>query len=69
MAASQYDGQEASTETMKCMFMSQQQNARQNHHTEIPNEVLWKTTEFWYLGATLTKQNCIHKELPSKLKS
>jgi len=40
MAASQYDGQEASTETMKCMFMSQQQNARQNHHTEIPNEVL-----------------------------
>lgn len=67
MTASQYE--EASTETTKCMFMSHHQNARQNHNTKIPNEVLWKKTKFWYLGATMTNQNCIHKELTSKLKS
>jgi len=51
MTASQYE--EASTETTKCMFMSHHQNARQNHNTKIPNEVLWKKTKFWYLGATM----------------
>jgi len=56
-------------EKPKYMFMSQEQNAGQNHNIKIGNKSLERVEEFKYLGTTLTGQYSIHEQIKSRLKS
>jgi hypothetical protein len=51
------------------MLMSRSQKIRQKHSIKIGNRFFEGVAKFKYLGTTLTDQNCIHKELKSRLNS
>jgi hypothetical protein len=51
------------------MFTSRDQNAGKNHNTKTVNKAFEKLEYFKCLGAALTDQNPIHKEIKSRLKS
>jgi hypothetical protein len=48
--------------------MCQHQNIRQNHNVKIADKTLKIMAKFKYLGM-ITKQNCIHGEIKSRLNS
>jgi hypothetical protein len=49
--------------------MSPHQNAGQNGNMQIDNKLFETVEQFKYLGKTLTKQNPIHEEIKSRMKS
>jgi hypothetical protein len=49
--------------------MSRNQNAGQNHNTQIDSKSCERVEEFKYLGTNLTNRNSIHEEIKSRLKS
>ena len=51
------------------MEMYRDQNAGRSHSMKIDNSSFERVEEFKYLGRTLTKQNSIHVELKSRVKS
>ena len=61
-------GLEVNAEKTKCMVMSQNQCAGQNHNIQIGNKSSEKVEYLKYLGTILTDQNSIHDETKSKLK-
>lgn len=50
-------GLDVNVQTMKYMFMSHQQDARQNHITKINNKPSDNMEKFKYLGKTLKLQD------------
>jgi len=69
VAAAREIGLEVSVDKTKYMVMSRDQNAGRNHSVRIDNSTFKRVEEFKYLGTTLTHQNCIPKEIKSKLRS
>jgi transcriptional regulator NrdR family protein len=65
--ASKETGLEVNSEKTKYMFMSYHQTAEQSNYIRVANKSFEKMAKFKYLGATLTDQNCIHKEIRSRL--
>jgi hypothetical protein len=51
------------------MLMSRYQKAGQKHSIKISNRSFEDPSKFKYLGTTLTDQNCMHKEIKSRLNS
>jgi hypothetical protein len=49
--------------------MSRHQTAGQSNYIRVANTSFGKVAKFKYLGSTLTDQNCIHKEIRSRLNS
>jgi hypothetical protein len=45
------------------MFMSDEQNARHNHHIKTVNKSLENVTYVEYLDITLTDKNKIHEDI------
>jgi hypothetical protein len=67
--ASKGVGLELNQEKTKYMLMSRSQKIGQKHSIKIVNRLLEDVGEFRYLGTTLTDQNCMHKEIKSRLNS
>jgi hypothetical protein len=49
------------------MLMSCYQKADEKHSIKIANGPFEDVAKFKYLGNTLTDQNCMHKEIKSRL--
>jgi len=64
-----YVGLEVKAKQTKNMIMPQDQNARQNHNTQINKKSFARGQQFKYLETTLTNRNSIHEEIKSRLKS
>jgi sorting nexin-29 len=62
-------GLEVNPEKTKYMLIPCSQNIGQKHSINIGNRSFEDVTKFRYLGRTLTDQNCIHKEINSRLNS
>jgi hypothetical protein len=58
---------EANPEKTKYMLMSRSQKIRKKHSIKIRNGTFEDVAMFKYLGKPLTDQNCIHKEIMSRL--
>jgi hypothetical protein len=69
VVASQDIGLEVNAEKTKCIVMSRDQNAEQNHSIKIDNESFERVEQFRYLGTTHLNQNSIQEETESRLKS
>ena len=69
VAACKEIGLEINAEKTKYVFVSQEQNAEQNHNIKIGNKSLERVEQFKYLETTLTGQYSIHEEINSRLKS
>jgi hypothetical protein len=61
-------GLEVNTDKTKYMVMSRDWNAGRGHGVKIDNRSIERVEEFKYLGATLTDQNSVQKEIKSRLK-
>jgi hypothetical protein len=61
--ASKEVGLEVNTEKTKCMLLSRDQNAGQNHDIKIGNRCFENVAQFTYLGTTITNQNLIQEEI------
>jgi len=62
-------GLEVNADKTKCMVMSRDQNAGQSHNIKTDNISFERMEQFKYLGTTVTDQNCIQREIKSRLKS
>jgi hypothetical protein len=62
-------GLEVNPEKTKYMLMSRSQKIGQKHSTKLANRSFEYAAKFKYLGTTLTNQNCVHKEIKSRLNS
>ena len=62
-------GLEVNAEETKCMIMSRDQNAGQNHGIKTRNKSFGRVKQFKYLEANLTNQNSVPEEVKSRLKS
>jgi len=62
-------GTEINTEKTMYMVMCHHQSEGQNHELMIASKSFENVAEFKYLGMTVKNQNCIHKEIKSKLSS
>jgi hypothetical protein len=51
------------------MFMSHHQTTKQNYCIKVANKSSENVANFKYLGMTLTNQNCILKEMKSRINS
>ena len=49
------------------MVMSREQTAGLSHTVKVDNRSIERVEEFKYLGMTLANQNCIQKEIKSRL--
>jgi hypothetical protein len=67
--ASKEVGLEVNPEKTKYMLMSRSQKVGQNRSIKIANRSFEGVAKFKYLGTTLTDQNCMHKEIKSRLNS
>jgi hypothetical protein len=67
--ASKELGLEVNLEKTKYMLMSHSQKIGQKHSIKIGNRAFEDVAKFKYLGITLTGQNCMHKEIKSRLSS
>jgi hypothetical protein len=65
--ASKEVGLEANPENTKCMLMSRSQKIGQKYSIKIANRSFEDVEKFKYLRTTLTDQNCMHKEINSRL--
>jgi hypothetical protein len=65
--ASKEVGLEVSPEKTKYMLMSHRQKIGQKHSIKIVNRSFEDVGKFRYLGTTLIDQNCMHKEINSRL--
>jgi hypothetical protein len=52
---------EVNAENSKCMVMSRDQHAGQNHDMKISNKSFERAEQLKYLGTTLTNKNSIHE--------
>jgi hypothetical protein len=62
-------GLEVNQEKTKYMLMSHIEMTGQNYSIKIANRSFEDVAKFKYLGTTLTHQNCMHKEIKSRLNS
>jgi hypothetical protein len=60
-------GLEVNPEKTKRMLMSRSQKIGQKHSIKRANRSFEDVGNFKYLGTTLTDQNCMHKEIKSRL--
>jgi hypothetical protein len=60
---------EVNPEKTKYMLMSHSQKIGQKHSMKIGNRSFEDVAMFRYLGTTITNQNCMHKEIKSRLNS
>jgi hypothetical protein len=60
---------EVNPEKTKYMLMSHSQKVGQKHSIKIWNRSFEDVGNFKYLGTTLTDQNCMRKEIKSRLNS
>jgi hypothetical protein len=67
--ASKEVGLEVNPEKTKYMLMSRNQKIGQKHSIKIANRSFEDVAKFKYLRTTLTGQNCMHKEIKSRLNS
>jgi hypothetical protein len=67
--ASKEVGLEVNAEKTKYVFMSRHQTAEQNYYKTVSSKYFADVTKFKYLETTVTNQNCIHKEIQSRLNS
>jgi hypothetical protein len=67
--ASKEAGLEVNPEKTKYMLMSCSQKTGQKHSIKIVNRSSEDVAKFRYLRTTLTDQNCMHKEIKSRLNS
>jgi hypothetical protein len=62
-------GLEENPEKTKCMLLSHYQKTGQKHSIKIADRSFEDVVKFKYLETTLTDQNCMHKEIKSRLNS
>jgi hypothetical protein len=67
--ASKEVGLEVNEEKSKYVLMSHSQNIGQKYSIKIANRSFEDVAKFKYLETTLTDQNCMHKEIKSRLNS
>jgi hypothetical protein len=67
LEASREVGFKVNIENTKYVVVSHHQNVGQNHKFLISNKSFENVAQFTYVGTTVTNQNCIHKEIKSKL--
>jgi hypothetical protein len=60
-------GLEGNPEKTKYMLMSRGQRMGQKHSINMANRSFEDVAKFKYLGTTLTDQNCMHKDINSRL--
>jgi hypothetical protein len=56
-------------EKSKYMLMSRSQKISQKHSIKIVNRYFEDVAVFRYLGTTIRDQNCMHKEIKSRVNS
>jgi hypothetical protein len=60
---------EVNAEKTKCVVMSREQNAGQNHNILMDSKTFEKVEQFKYLGTILKNRNSVQEEIVSRLKS
>jgi hypothetical protein len=66
---SKVSGLEVNAGKIKYMIICRNQNTRPNSKVNVGNKSFETMQQFKYFETTLTKQNCIHEEIKSRLKS
>jgi len=61
--------QERTAERTKCVYMSCEQNAGQNHNINVSYKSFENVVRFRHFGATLTNQKYISEQTKSKVNS
>jgi hypothetical protein len=62
-------GLAVNVEKTKYMLMSPDQHGGQNHNAQRAKIPFGRVQQSLYLGTTLRNQNCIHREIKSRMKS